>query len=151
MNKENLITPDFTRNTVLQCHLIGVPKIKDQRGNLAVVENGILPFKMQRIYYLFDVPAGTYRGGHAHKKQQEFLIAISGSFQVILDDGKQKKSIILNRPDQGLLIPTGIWRELKDFSQGSVCLVLNSAQFDEADYIRNYEIFKQIKTIDLMS
>ncbi len=133
------------QNTIADCKLIDIPKIKDQRGNLAVVENGILPFKMKRVYYLFDVPAGAYRGGHAHINQQEFLIAISGSFEVILDDGSQKKSILLNRPDRGLLIPTGIWRELQGFSQGSVCLVINSDQFDEADYIRNYNDFVNSK------
>jgi len=130
-------------HTIEDCYLIEIPKIMDQRGNLAVIENGILPFKMKRVYYLFDVPAGAYRGGHAHKKQQEFLVAISGSFEVLLDDGLQKKSILLNRPDRGLLIPTGIWRELQDFSHGSVCLVLNSDQFDEADYIRDYTRFLQ--------
>ncbi len=134
------------QNTINQCQIIDIPKIKDHRGNLAVVENGILPFKMQRVYYLFDIPAGAYRGGHAHIQQQEFLIAISGSFEVILDDGFQKKSVLLNRPDRGLLIPAGIWRELQDFSQGSVCLVLNSAPFDESDYIRNYHSFLNTKS-----
>jgi len=131
------------RHTVDDCLIIEIPKIMDKRGNLAVIENGLLPFKMKRVYYLFDVPAGAYRGGHAHKKQQAFLIAISGSFEVILDDGNQRKSIMLNRPDRGLLIPTGIWRELHDFSQGSVCLVVNSDQFDESDYIRDYDFFLQ--------
>jgi len=126
---------------ITDCKIIEIPKIKDHRGNLAVVENGILPFKMNRIYYLFDIPAGAYRGGHAHKVQQEFLIAISGSFEVILDDGSQKKTVLLNRPDQGLLIGTDIWRELQSFSQGSVCLVLNSGKFDESDYIRDYQTF----------
>jgi len=121
--------------------MIDIPVIRDRRGNLAVVENGILPFKMQRVYYLFDVPAGAYRGGHAHKEQSEFLIAISGSFEVIIDDGAEKKSILLNKPHQGLLIPPGIWRELKDFSHGSVCMVINSNQFDETDYIRDYQMF----------
>ena len=146
MNKSNTLLLHFIDNNIQHCRLIDIPKIKDHRGNLAVVENGILPFKMQRVYYLFDVPAGAYRGGHAHKEQMEFLIAISGSFQVILDDGKQKKSVMLNRPDQGLLIPTGIWRELQDFSQGSVCLVLNSDKFSESDYIRDYEKFRLLKS-----
>ena len=127
---------------ISDCIIIEIPKIKDHRGNLAVVENGLLPFKMNRVYYLFDIPAGAYRGGHSHKEQQELLIAISGSFEVVLDDGKQKKSVLLNRPDRGLLIPAGIWRELQEFSQGSVCMVINSAQFDEQDYIRNYDTFK---------
>ena len=145
MNKINISQRHFTSNKLEHCVLIDIPKIKDHRGNLAVVENDILPFDMNRVYYLFDVPAGAYRGGHAHKEQLEFLIAISGSFQVILDDGKQKKTILLNRPDQGLLIPTGIWRELQDFSQGSVCMVINSHKFSEEDYIRDYEKFRLLK------
>ena len=145
MNKLKLSHLHFTTNKLTHCVLIDIPKIKDHRGNLAVVENDILPFEMQRVYYLFDVPAGAYRGGHAHKDQMEFLIAISGSFQVILDDGKQKKRVMLNRPDEGLLIPTGIWRELQDFSQGSVCMVISSDKFLEADYIRNYEKFRLLK------
>jgi len=144
MNK-SIPETSFVSNSVQQCVIIDIPKINDHRGNLAVVENGILPFKMKRVYYLFNIPSGAYRGGHAHKEQMEFLIAISGSFEVVLDDGEQKKSVLLNRPDRGLLIPTGIWRELQDFSQGSVCLVLNSDQFDEADYIRDYQNFLTIK------
>jgi dTDP-4-dehydrorhamnose 3,5-epimerase-like enzyme len=138
------IIPKINTN-INECQIINIPKINDHRGNLAVVENGLLPFDMQRVYYLFDIPAGAYRGGHAHKEQQEFLIAVSGSFQVIVDDGKTKNNIILNRPDRGLLIPTGIWRELQDFSQGSVCLVINSDAFDEEDYIRDYQKFLEFK------
>jgi dTDP-4-dehydrorhamnose 3,5-epimerase-like enzyme len=123
------------------CTLIEIPKIQDHRGNLAVIENSILPFEMQRVYYLYNVPAGAYRGGHSHKAQSEFLIAISGSFEVIIDDGTNKKSILLNRPDKGLLIPPGIWRELQEFSQGSVCMVINSDVFSEEDYIRDYHQF----------
>ncbi len=145
MNKIKTSRLHFTTNNLQDCKLINIPKIKDQRGNLAVVENELLQFKMQRVYYLFDVPAGAYRGGHAHKEQIEFLIAVSGSFQVVLDDGKQKKIILLNRPDQGLMIPTGIWRELQDFSQGSVCMVISSDKFIEADYIRDYDKFRLLK------
>ncbi len=123
------------------CTLIEIPKIQDHRGNLAVIENSILPFEMQRVYYLYNVPAGAYRGGHSHKAQSEFLIAVSGSFEVIIDDGTNKKSILLNRPDKGLLIPPGIWRELQEFSQGSVCMVINSDVFSEEDYIRDYHQF----------
>ena len=139
MNKKLNLT------TIKDCTILDIPKIIDTRGNLAVLENGFLPFDTKRVYYLYNVPAGAYRGGHAHIRQSEFLIAISGSFQVIVDDGIAKKSFILNRPDKGLLLPTGIWRELKDFSQGSVCLVLNSGLFDENDYIRNYDDFLNIK------
>ncbi len=123
--------------------LITLPKIEDRRGNLSVVEKDIIPFEIKRVYYLYDVPSGAFRGGHAHINQSEFLVALSGSFNVILNDGKQKFTITLNKPNEGLLIPTGIWRELENFSSGAVCLVLASDVFDEADYIRDFEIFKQ--------
>ncbi|MBR9846236.1 MAG: WxcM-like domain-containing protein [Algicola sp.] len=126
--------------------LIQLSKIKDERGTLSVIEKDILPFQMKRVYYLYDVPSDAYRGGHAHIEQSEFLVALSGSFEVILDDGKTKKSITLNKPNKGLLIPTGIWRELENFSSGSVCLVIASGEFDENDYIRDYKQFKSSKT-----
>ena len=126
--------------------LIQLSKIKDERGTLSVIEKDILPFQMKRVYYLYDVPSDAYRGGHAHIEQSEFLVALSGSFEVILDDGKTKKSITLNKPNKGLLIPTGIWRELENFSSGSVCLVIASGEFDENDYIRDYKQFKLSKS-----
>lgn len=104
------------KNELDKIKLLEIPKITDPRGNLSVVEEGFLPYKVKRVYYLYDVPSGAYRGGHAHKEQQEFLIALSGSFEVILNDGKNKKSVVLNKPNFGLLIPTGIWRELENFS-----------------------------------
>ena len=122
--------------------IITLPKICDPRGNLSVIENGIqIPFDIQRVYYLYDVPAGVERGGHAHKECLELLIACSGCFDVVLDDGKAKRKFTLNRPFQGLLIPTGIWRTLENFSAGSICLVLASHLFDEEDYIREYDDF----------
>jgi dTDP-4-dehydrorhamnose 3,5-epimerase-like enzyme len=121
--------------------LITLPKIEDRRGNLSVVENDTIPFEIKRVYYLYDIPSGAERGGHSHKQQLEFLIALSGSFDVVLNDGKEERIITLNRPNVGLLIPTGIWRELQNFSSGSVCLVLASGVFDETDYIRDYEDF----------
>ena len=134
-------------NTVSDCKIIEIPKIIDTRGNLAVIEKDILPFEMARVYFLYNVPAGAYRGGHAHKEQSELLIAVSGSFKVIIKDGESQKNILLNRPDKALLLPPGIWRELKDFSQGSVCLVLNSGKFDEKDYIRDFSNYISYKNI----
>ena len=125
--------------------IINIPVVKDLRGNLGVVEKDTIPFDIKRVYYLYDVPSDAYRGGHAHKEQLELLIALSGSFEVTLDDGKSKRSIILNKPNKGLLIPKGIWRELQDFSSGSVCLVLASDVFDEEDYIRDYNDFLSSK------
>lgn len=133
------------RTTINDIQIISIPKITDPRGNLAVIEKEVLPYAIQRVYYLYDVPSDAGRGGHAHKEQLEFLIALSGSFTVILDDGKHKKEILLNKPDKGLLIPTGIWRELNDFSSGAVCLVVSSGEFDEADYIREYDDFISFK------
>ncbi|WP_298895522.1 FdtA/QdtA family cupin domain-containing protein [uncultured Psychroserpens sp.] len=127
--------------------LIDIPKITDPRGNLAVIEKDTIPYAIKRVYYLYDVPSDAYRGGHAHKEQQEFLIALSGSFEVVLDDGVNKKKVMLNKPDKGLLIPTGIWRELENFSSGAVCLVLASDDFEEQDYIRNYKDFKAYKDL----
>lgn len=125
----------------MHIELIDIPKITDPRGNLAVIEKSTLPFEMKRLYYLFDVPSTSHRGGHAHKECFELLIAISGSFTVILDDGKDKKEVTLNKPDKGLLIPTMIWRELSDFSSGAMCLVVASQEFNETDYIREYDDF----------
>ena len=121
--------------------LIQIPTVEDLRGNLAFIQNEILPFDFKRIYYLFDVPSTAFRGGHSHINQHEILIALSGSFEVTVNDGKDKKSYLLNKPNIGLHIPTEIWRELENFSSGAVCLVLASDIFDEADYIRDYNEF----------
>ncbi len=131
----------MNRNTLSDIHLIKIPKITDPRGNLAVIERNTVPFAIKRVYYLFDVPNGSFRGGHSHKEQQAFLVALSGSFNVVLHDGTEKKHITLKKPDEGLLIPTGIWRELDDFSSGAVCLVVSSGEFDEEDYIRDFDAF----------
>lgn len=127
--------------TLLGTKIIDIPKISDPRGNLSVIEKDCIPFKFKRVYYLYDVPSDAYRGGHAHKEQLEFLIALSGSFDVILDDGKNRSKLMLNKPNKGLLIPAGIWRELDNFSSGTVCLVLASDEFDENDYIRDHKEF----------
>ena len=125
--------------------LINIPKVHEERGQLAVIEKDAVPFSIKRVYYLYDVPSTAYRGGHAHTEQESVIIALSGSFEVIIDDGNTKTSIMLNKPDKGLYIPTGIWREIENFSSGAVCLVLASTEFDEADYIRDFEEFKSLK------
>ncbi|UZO80826.1 FdtA/QdtA family cupin domain-containing protein [Aquimarina sp. ERC-38] len=127
------------------CKILTIPKIKDPRGNIAVIEKEILPFESKRVYYLYDVPSDAVRGGHAHKELKQFIIALSGSFTVLLHDGKEQKEISLNKPDKGLLLVPGIWRKLEDFSSGSVCLVLASATFDEEDYIRDFTDFLSYK------
>ncbi len=138
---------DFNNSTVNDCLIIEMDKHHDEKGNITVVENNIeVPFDVKRVYYLYDVPAGELRGGHAHKELRQLIIAASGSFCVILDDGKNKKTVMLNRPFQGLLIVSGIWRELNDFSSGAVCLVLASNNYNEEDYIREYSDFLKIKT-----
>ena len=120
--------------------IINLPKIIDPRGNLTVAEQmHDIPFDVKRVYWVYDVPSGENRGGHAHKDCREFIIAVSGSFTVTLDDGKETKTFLLNHPYQGLLVETGIWRTLEDFSSSAVCLVLASDLFDEEDYIREYE------------
>lgn len=124
------------------CKLIDLPKIADPRGNLTFIEGGRhVPFEVRRVFYLYDVPGGADRGGHALKQCHQFLIAMSGSFDVILDDGTEKKRIQLNRSYYGLYLPPMIWREMDNFSSGSVCLVLASERYSEADYYRDYTSF----------
>ncbi|OPX84724.1 MAG: TDP-4-oxo-6-deoxy-alpha-D-glucose-3,4-oxoisomerase [Pelotomaculum sp. PtaB.Bin104] len=127
---------------ISNCILLDLPKIPDHRGNLTFIESQKqVSFKIERVYYLYDVPGGEERGGHAHKKVVEFIIAISGSFEVVLDDGVKKRSFFLNRAYYGLYVPSMIWRELRNFSLGSVCLVLASLPYDESDYYRDYDEF----------
>jgi hypothetical protein len=119
----------------------------DRKGNISVVENRkTVPFEIRRTYYLYDVPGGESRGGHAHKALSQLIIAASGSFTVTLDDGCVKRTFLLNRPYQGLLVVPGIWRTLDDFSSGAVCMVLASEGYDEEDYIRDYNVFKEYKS-----
>jgi dTDP-4-dehydrorhamnose 3,5-epimerase-like enzyme len=138
---------ESNKTTIDLIKILDIPKIEDKkgRGNLSVIEKDCIPFDVKRVYYLYDVPSNAYRGGHAHKNLFQFLIALSGSFDVVLDDGNKKTTITLNKPNKGLLIPSGIWRELENFSSGSVCLVLASEEFDEADYIRKYKQFLKYK------
>lgn len=124
---------------------VEIPRITDPRGNLAVIEGKTLPYNIARVYYLHDVPSDAYRGGHAHKECEELLVAISGSFEVMLDNGIEKERVTLNKPNKGLLITRGIWRELDNFSSGAVCLVLASHAFSEDDYIRDYTTFLESK------
>lgn len=134
-------------NTISDCRIIELDKHhSDRKGNLSVVENGKdVPFEVRRVYYLYDVPGGESRGGHAHKALRQLIVAVSGSFSVTLDDGKDKKTFVLNRPYQGLLVAPGIWRTLDDFSSGSVCLVLASEKYDKGDYFREYDDFLKFK------
>lgn len=125
--------------------IINIPVVHDTRGNLSVIEGGNnIPFNIKRVYYLYDVPGGTKRGGHAHKKLQQIIIAASGSFDVVLHNGKEKSSFTLNRSNYGLYIPKMTWREIENFSSGAVCLVLASEHYDESDYIRNFKEFKEL-------
>jgi dTDP-4-dehydrorhamnose 3,5-epimerase-like enzyme len=125
--------------------IVNFPTIADTRGNLSFIEaNNHVPFLIKRVYYLYDVPSGATRGGHAHKELEEIIIALSGSFDVVLDDGVEKKKFFLNRPFYGLYIPTGLWREIENFSSNSVALALTSDFYTENDYIRDYEVFKKM-------
>ena|ERR1035438_9536364 len=132
--------------SIRNCKLIDLPKITEPRGNLTFIE-GVrhVPFQIKRVYYLYDVPGGAERGGHAHKKLHQLIIAMSGSFDVLLDDGHEKKRFHLNRSYYGLYVCTMIWRELDNFSSGSVCLVLASNLYDERDYFRDYNTFLRAK------
>ena len=129
----------------MNIEILDIPKIENSLGNIAVVENNVIPFEIKRVYYLYDIPSSAKRGGNAHKELQQVLIAISGSFDVVLKDGNSVKIITLNKPDKGLLINYNIWRELENFSSGAVCLVLASDIFKEEDYIRDYDEFLESK------
>lgn len=134
-----------SRPTVADCKILTLPKIADKRGNLTVIEGTTVPFPIKRVYYLYDVPGGSTRGGHAHKDLQQFLIAMSGSFDVVVDDGISRTRHHLNRSYMGIYIPKMIWRELDNFSSGSVCMALASLEFDEDDYYREYDIYRRKK------
>ena len=128
--------------SVYDCSVIELPRIENAKGNITTVHSGInLPFEIARIFYLYDIPGGEARGAHAHRECHQFLVAASGSFEVVLDDGYNKRTVTLNRPYFGLHIPPGIWAAEQGFSSGSICLVLTSHIYDEADYIRDYASF----------
>ncbi|KAF0238243.1 MAG: WxcM-like domain-containing [Prolixibacteraceae bacterium] len=134
------------KTSVYDCHVIPLNKINDLAGNTTVVEgNRNIPFNLRRIYYLYDIPGGESRGGHAHRELHQLIVAASGSFEVLLDDGENKKIVRLDRPNFGLLVLPGIWRELMEFSSGAICIVLASHKYDKSDYMRNYNAFVQFK------
>jgi len=122
--------------------ILNLPKIEDRRGNLSVIEKDTIPFEIKRVYYLYDVPSGAERGGHAHKEQEEFIVSVSGSFDVVLNNGEEERVFSLNNPNQGLYVAQKTWRELRNFSSGAVCLVVSSGEFIEDDYIRDFDDFK---------
>ena len=132
---------------MFDCSIVELDKHhSDRKGNLSVVENGeTLPFDVKRVYYLYDVPGGESRGAHAHRYLEQLIVAASGSFKVILDDGKSKRSFFLNRPYMGLYVKPGLWRDLEDFSSGAVCMVLASEVYDATDYIRDYQEFLEFR------
>lgn len=135
-------------SSVYDCVILPLNKIHNRAGNITIVEgNRNIPFDVKRIYYLYDIPGGEDRGGHAHKELRQLIVAASGSFNVLLDDGLNKKIVTLNRPDFGLLVIPGIWRELMEFSSGAICLVLASELYDENDYIRTFEGFSKYKKV----
>lgn len=131
------------RTSVKDCKIIQLPQIGDRNGHITSINNNIdIPFSIKRIFYLYDIPGGESRGAHAHKECHQFLVATSGSFEVLLDDGSQSKTFLLNRPNLGLHIPPGIWASEINFSSGSICLVLASHEYNEFDYIRDYSEYK---------
>ena len=129
-----------------EIHLIELPKINDPRGNLIFIESGMhVPFEVKRNYWIYDVPSGMWRDGHAFKEQEEFIVSLSGSFDVVVNDGKQQQTFHLARPQIGLYVPNMVWRHIDNFSTNSVALVLSSTQYDPEDYIEDFELFKSLK------
>ncbi len=127
------------------CLIIDINTIRHDNGRLTVMENlATAPLQIKRVYYLYDLPAGAERGGHSHLATREFVVPLSGSFDVVVDDGRRSRRVTLNNPGRGLLLPAGIWRTLDNFSSGSICLVLASEKYDESDYVREYDDFKQL-------
>lgn len=142
-------SPENRRYTVDDCQVIELPKIQNRAGNITPIQSLVeVDFEIRRVYYLYDIPGGEARGAHAHYVLRQLLIAASGSFDVVLDDGVNKKTVYLNRPYYGLVIKPGIWRELNNFSSGSVCLVLASELYDAAEYIRDYDVFLKYKGVE---
>ena len=136
------------KNSVYDCTIVELPQVHNEAGNITTIENNKnIPFEVKRIYYLYDIPGGEDRGAHGHKKLQQFIIAASGSFDVTIDDGVNKRTFSLNHPNRALHLVSGMWRELSNFSSGAICLVLASEKYEENDYIREYADFKEFKQI----
>lgn len=136
----------LSKTTISDCSVVDVSKIHNKAGNITVVENNKnISFEVKRVYYLYDIPGGESRGGHAHYQLEQYIVAASGSFEVVLDDGTTKKKVMLNHPSKALHVVPGMWRELTNFSSGAICLVLASHLFEKEDYIRNYEEFLRLK------
>ncbi|MDR3339749.1 MAG: FdtA/QdtA family cupin domain-containing protein [Candidatus Symbiothrix sp.] len=134
--------------TIYNCNVLTLPKIHNRAGNITALNNSLdLPFDTNRVYYLYDIPSGEIRGGHAHKALQQLIVAVSGSFDVTIDDGHNKKTVSLNQPNFGLHVIPGIWRDLSNFSSGAICLVLASHPYDTNDYIRDYDEFLHYKAV----
>lgn len=147
MSLKKLQNKSFKDVTVFDCNLFTLPKITFRAGNITPIHpNTEVPFNIKRVFYIYDIPGGEDRGAHAHKKCHQFIIAASGSFDVFLDDGKNKRTVSLNRPYFGLHIPPGIWAAEQSFSSGSICLVMASNKYKASDYIRDYELFKKLKS-----
>jgi hypothetical protein len=137
-------------NTVQDCHVLDLPEIRDTQGSLTPVHSNVeIPFAIERVYYLYDIPAEAARGGHAHREIEEVLVAALGSFDVLLDDGHERRTVTLRRGNSGLYLPKMIWRELVDFSAGAICVVLASGPYAEADYIRDVADFRRARGVDV--
>ena len=140
------LTVAHMSSKIENCSIINLPKIEDRRGNLSVIEENLhIPFGIEKTHWIYDVPGGQYRGGHAYKVQKEFIIALSGSFDVLVDDGREQKTFQLNRSYYGLYVPEGIWRKMNNFSTNALAMVLSSTGFSEDDYIRDYAQFLALK------
>lgn len=141
----NIVADAHPHSRVDDCRVLTLSRHYDPRGSLTVAQNDDeLPFAIHRVFYLFDIPGGTERGGHSHRQLHQMLVAVSGSFTVTLTDGVETRRVVLNRPYHGLYIPPGVWNTMDDFASGSICLVLASAPYDESDYVRDYQEFLQL-------
>ena len=147
MSLKKLPSKSFKEVTAYDCNIYTLPKINFRAGNITPIHPNIeIPFNIKRIFYIYDIPGGEDRGAHAHKKCHQFIVAASGSFDVFLDDGKNKRTVSLNRPYFGLHIPPGIWAAEQSFSSGSICLVIASNNYNASDYIREYKLYKKLKS-----